>query len=242
MLLLVGDEPARRTLGLDREPVVGGLIDAGFGPLPRRDRLGLRGSGFRAHPGTAAGSSRRSRMPRYAFHGPTSASYEPASPRRSVTRGRGRARPMSRGARAASPPRATGAAPCCRGCRRSPVRRPLPGCPPAARRTGRSVRRAARRRRARRGRTGRTGRTPCAVPCSRIRSVRGIQSSSSALIRWPTTSRGRQPSATSGVPVHVSGKPVSSARSTSGERRSRSACRRGSRSYAHRWYACRRRR
>ena len=80
VLLLVGDEPARRTLGLDREPLVGGLIDAGFGPLPRRDRLGLRGSGFRAHPGTAAGSSRRSRMPRYAFHGPTSASYEPASP------------------------------------------------------------------------------------------------------------------------------------------------------------------
>ena len=80
LLLLVGDEPARRTLGLDREPVVRRLIDAGFRPLPRRHRFGLRGTGCRAHPGTAAGSSRRSRMPRYAFHGPTSASYEPASP------------------------------------------------------------------------------------------------------------------------------------------------------------------
>src|SRR5437667_9403511 len=60
----------------------------GQGPLPGED-VGVDRVDQRAvqvedqrsrHPGTAEGSSRRSRMPRYAFQDPTSASWEPASP------------------------------------------------------------------------------------------------------------------------------------------------------------------
>ena len=56
-----------------------GMPDAGVekrgGEEERGEEQVLRG-----HPATAAGSSRRRRMPRYAFHGPTSASWEPAMP------------------------------------------------------------------------------------------------------------------------------------------------------------------
>jgi hypothetical protein len=60
------------------------------------------------------------------------------------------------------------------------------------------------------------------VPSLMIRSARGIQSSSSAEMRWPTTSRGVHPPGVSGVSSHVSGSPSSRARTTRGVR-SRSA-------------------
>ncbi len=58
------------------------------------------------------------------------------------------------------------------------------------------------------------------APSTMMTSALGIQSSSSAEIRWPTTSRGLQPSAVSGVPSHESGSPASNSRTTRGVRSS----------------------
>ena len=168
-----------------------GMPDARVQECGREEERGEE-EGVRCHPATAAGSSRLRRMPRYAFQGADLGVVGAGHPgehladvvevvnrprreqltERHLAERRVQAAPVEVSSDAA--PRAW------RGSRRGAGR--------TARRVVESHR--CRGRRARSGRTGRRASTCRARGCW----VRSIQSVSSPVMRWPTTSFGRQPS------------------------------------------------